>query len=105
MFDWEDMRHFIALAETGTLSGAARALKVDHATVGRRVSALEQALGGPLIERLPKRWVLTEKTRSPPSSCAEDVRYISGHPGHGVDGARDCGGSGMISSCVTDSAP
>lgn len=63
MFDWEDMRHFIALAETGTLSGAARALKVDHATVGRRVSALEQALGGPLIERLPKRWVLTESGR------------------------------------------
>ncbi len=63
MFDWEDMRHFIALAESGTLSGAARALKVDHATVGRRVAALEQALGSPLIERLPKRWVLTESGR------------------------------------------
>lgn len=60
MFDWEDMRHFIALAEEGTLSGAARALKVDHATVGRRVSALEHSLGSTLIERLPKRWVLTE---------------------------------------------
>ena len=60
MFDWEDLRHFIALAETGTLSGAARALKVDHATVGRRVSALERVLGGPLVDRLPKRWVLTE---------------------------------------------
>ena len=60
MFDWEDMRHFIALAETGTLSGAARALKVDHATVGRRVSALEQVFDTLLIERLPKRWVLTE---------------------------------------------
>ena len=60
MFDWEDMRHFIALAETGTLSGAARDLKVDHATVGRRVSALEQVFDTPLIERLPKRWVLTE---------------------------------------------
>ena len=60
MFDWEDLRHFIALADTGTLSGAARALKVDHATVGRRVSALERVLGGPLVDRLPKRWVLTE---------------------------------------------
>src|ERR1700712_2587722 len=59
MFDWEDMRHFIALAETGTLSGAARVLKVDHATVGRRVSSLEQVLDTMLIERLPKRWVLT----------------------------------------------
>ncbi len=60
MFDWEDMRHFIALADTGTLSGAARALKVDHATVGRRVSALEQVFDTVLIERMPKRWVLTE---------------------------------------------
>ncbi|NPD66103.1 LysR family transcriptional regulator [Lichenicola cladoniae] len=60
MFDWEDMRHFLALAETGTLSGAARSLKVDHATVGRRVSALEQMFDTSLIERLPKRWVLTE---------------------------------------------
>src|SRR3978361_2047229 len=60
MFDWEDMRHFIALAETGTLSGAARVLKVDHATVGRRFSSLEQVFDTMLIERLPKRWVLTE---------------------------------------------
>ena len=63
MFDWEDMRHFVALAETGTLSAAARALKVDHATVGRRVSALEQIFDTVLIERLPKRWVLTEAGR------------------------------------------
>lgn len=59
MFDWQDLRHFLALAETGTLSGAARALNVDHATVGRRVAALEQGLGTALIERQPKRWVLT----------------------------------------------
>ena len=64
MFDWEDMRHFIALAETGTLSGAARTLKVDHATVGRRVSALEEVFDTALIERLPKRWVLTEAGRT-----------------------------------------
>ena len=63
MFDWEDMRHFVALADAGTLSGAARALKVDHATVGRRVAGLERALGRDLIERLPKRWVLTEAGR------------------------------------------
>ena len=63
MFDWEDMRHFMALAEAGTLSGAARALKVDHATVGRRVSALEQVFDTALVERLPKRWVLTEAGR------------------------------------------
>ena len=60
MFDWEDLRHFVALAEAGTLSGAARRLRVDHATVGRRVASLEGALGIRLIDRLPRRYVLTE---------------------------------------------
>jgi DNA-binding transcriptional LysR family regulator len=60
MFDWEDLRHFVALAESGTLSGAARRLRVDHATVGRRVAALEAALGIRLVDRLPRRCVLTE---------------------------------------------
>jgi DNA-binding transcriptional LysR family regulator len=64
MFDWEDMRHFVALAEAGTLSGAARALKVDHATVGRRVSALEEMFDTALVERLPKRWILTAAGQS-----------------------------------------
>ena len=60
MLDWEDLRHFVALAEAGTLSGAARRLRVDHATVGRRVASLEGALGIRLIDRFPRRCVLTE---------------------------------------------
>ena len=60
MFDWEDLRHFVALADAGTLSGAARRLRVDHATIGRRVASLEGALGIRLIDRLPRRYVLTE---------------------------------------------
>ncbi len=64
MFDWEDLRYFVALAETGTLSAAARRLRVDHATVGRRVASLERALGIRLIDRLPRRCVLTEAGRN-----------------------------------------
>ena len=60
MFDWEDLRHFAAVAEAGTLSGAARRLRGDHATVGRRVASLEGALGIRLIDRFPRRCVLTE---------------------------------------------
>ncbi|MDI3273556.1 LysR family transcriptional regulator [Pseudomonas sp. MDT1-16] len=41
MFDWEDLRYFIVFAHEQSLSGAARKLKVDHATVARRISALE----------------------------------------------------------------
>ncbi|MCX4163472.1 MULTISPECIES: LysR family transcriptional regulator [Paraburkholderia] len=59
MFDWENFRFFLAIAQAGSLSGAARALKVDHATVGRRLSALEEELQARLIDRLPRSCQLT----------------------------------------------
>ncbi|MBP6706356.1 MAG: LysR family transcriptional regulator [Achromobacter sp.] len=59
MFDWENLRHFLAVAREGTLSGAARSLKVDHATVSRRLAALEAELQAPLVERLPRSCRLT----------------------------------------------
>lgn len=59
MIDWEDIRHFLAVAQRGTLSGAARALKVDHATVSRRLAALETALDIRLVDRLPRSCRLT----------------------------------------------
>lgn len=59
MFDWENIRHFLAVARIGTLSGAARSLKVDHATVSRRLSALEDEIKTRLVERLPRACKLT----------------------------------------------
>ncbi len=59
MFDWENFRHFLAVARTGTLSGAARSLQVDHATVSRRLAALEAELQIALVERLPRSSRLT----------------------------------------------
>jgi DNA-binding transcriptional LysR family regulator len=59
MADWEDIRHFLALARVGTLSGAARNLKVDHATVSRRLAALEAGLNVRLVDRLPRSCALT----------------------------------------------
>jgi DNA-binding transcriptional LysR family regulator len=59
MIDWEDIRHFLAVAQSGTLSGAARSLKVDHATASRRLAALEAALDVRLVDRLPRSCRLT----------------------------------------------
>ena len=59
MVDWEDIRHFLAVAQSGTLSGASRSLKVDHATVSRRLAALEAALDVRLVDRLPRSCRLT----------------------------------------------
>ena len=59
MFDWEDLRHFTLFAEEKSLSAAARRLKMDHATVARRIAALEESLGLKLVERRPRAYFLT----------------------------------------------
>ena len=61
--DWEDLRHFLALAEDGSLSAAARRLGVDHSTVARRLASLEAALALRLVDRLPRAVVLTAEGR------------------------------------------
>nr|WP_275404693.1 LysR family transcriptional regulator [Burkholderia diffusa] len=58
---WDDIRYFLELARTGSLSGAARRLRVEHSTVARRVEALERSLGIRLFDRLPKAWSLTSE--------------------------------------------
>jgi DNA-binding transcriptional LysR family regulator len=64
MFDWQDMYYFTVLARTQSLSAAARELQVEHATVGRRVDALEKSLGVRLVDRLPRSRPLTEDGRA-----------------------------------------
>jgi DNA-binding transcriptional LysR family regulator len=51
MFDWDDLRIFIAAARAGSLAGAGRRLGVDTATVGRRVARLESVLKSILLMR------------------------------------------------------
>jgi DNA-binding transcriptional LysR family regulator len=58
--DWEDLRFFVALARAGSLSAAARTLRVSHATVGRRVAALEAVLGQSLFDRRADGFGLTD---------------------------------------------
>jgi DNA-binding transcriptional LysR family regulator len=58
--DWDDLRYFLAAARAGTLAGAARALGVEHSTIGRRLTALEEAMGAPLLTRGPEGLTLTE---------------------------------------------
>jgi len=59
MFDWEDLRYFVAFSQDESLAKAARQLKVDHATVARRIASLEQALELKLVDRRPRAYVLT----------------------------------------------
>jgi len=59
MFDWNDLRHFLAVARCGSTTAAARELKVDQSTVQRRLGELERRLGQPLAERHPTGYRLT----------------------------------------------
>lgn len=57
--NWEDLRFFLAIAKAGTISGAAKDLKVDQATVSRRLASLEAVLGIQLVIRRPREARLT----------------------------------------------
>ncbi len=61
--DWEDLKHLAAFAERGSLSAASRVLGVDHATVGRRIAALERTLGTELLDRRGRRVALSKAGR------------------------------------------
>ncbi|MEL6596964.1 MAG: LysR family transcriptional regulator [Pseudomonadota bacterium] len=58
--DWNDMRVFLAVARTESLSGAGRVLQVDPATVGRHIGRLEQTFGTPLFAKSPLGYALTD---------------------------------------------
>jgi len=62
-FDWNQIRAFLATAEEGSLSAAARALGSTQPTLGRQVSGLEQALGITLFERAGRSLVITTAGR------------------------------------------
>ena len=58
--DWDNLRVFLALAEEGSLTAAAKRLGVSHPTVARRIKALEDSVGAKLFDRLPDRFQPTE---------------------------------------------
>ena len=59
MFDWNDLKSFLAVAETGSTLSAAQALRVSQTTVARRIAALEEATGLDLFERRQAGYALT----------------------------------------------
>ncbi|WP_420002962.1 LysR family transcriptional regulator [Arenibacterium sp. LLYu02] len=56
---WDDMKVFLAVARESSLSGAGRILKMDPATVGRRVARFEQALKTSLFVKSPQGYALS----------------------------------------------
>lgn len=63
MMDWTDLQFLAAFGADGTLSGAGRRLGADHATVARRIAALEARSGVKLLDRRGRRLTLTSAGR------------------------------------------
>ncbi len=57
--DWDNARIFLSVARAGQFLAAARQLRVDHATVSRKITALETALGARLFDRRTHGCLLT----------------------------------------------
>jgi DNA-binding transcriptional LysR family regulator len=92
---WDDVRFFLAVSRTGSLSGAARELRVGHVTVGRRIAALERRLGVKLLSRTPEGFSVTAagqavmKQCSVMESAALDLeRVAAGRDAHAVGTVR-----------------
>lgn len=64
MFNWNDLRHFLAVARSGSTLAASRTLRVSQATVFRRVSVLEETLGIALFVRSASGYELTTRGRA-----------------------------------------
>lgn len=78
--NWDDLRVFLAVARAGSLSGAARALSVNHSTVFRRIGAFEAALGVRLFERQSDGYLLTpagEELRDGALRIEEEIASLS----------------------------
>jgi DNA-binding transcriptional LysR family regulator len=59
-FDWDDLKHLLAVAHHGSTLAAGRALGLDQSTVQRRLTELERRFGQPLVQRQPNGYRLTE---------------------------------------------
>lgn len=61
MTNWDDLRVFLAVARAESLTAAAPVLRMDPATVGRRVARLEESLGAALFAKSPQGYALTDR--------------------------------------------
>lgn len=86
--DWDDLRVFLAVARAEGLSGAAKRLRLDPATVGRRIARLEEATGARLFVKGPQGYGLTEAASRllPHAEAAETSMAAASEALRGPDG-------------------
>ena len=88
MENWDDLRVFLAVARAGGLTGAGPVLKMDPATVGRRIARLEQRVGAALFAKSPQGYALTDlgSRMRDHTSAAEEALSLAMDEGQGAAG-------------------
>ncbi|MCW8335652.1 LysR family transcriptional regulator [Vibrio paucivorans] len=59
-FNWDDLKYFLAVVRAGTLRGGAESIDVNHTTLTRRISVMEEKVGSRLFDRSKQGLVLTQ---------------------------------------------
>ncbi|WP_147110375.1 LysR family transcriptional regulator [Tateyamaria sp. syn59] len=105
-FDWTHLRAFLATAESGSLSAAARRLGLTQPTIGRQVAALEEELRLALFERTARSMTLTDAGRDllvearKMGDAAQRIGVIAQGRTQGLDGTIRVTASDMMSAYV-----
>ncbi|MGV3729333.1 MAG: LysR family transcriptional regulator [Sphingopyxis sp.] len=100
MYDWNDLKAFLAVAETGSTLAAAQTMRVSQTTVARRIAALEAATGVTLFERRQAGYALTPVGEAMLESAAA-VRDAAARFGDAA-GARSRDTGGTVSLTVME---
>ncbi|MEP7100881.1 MAG: LysR family transcriptional regulator [Burkholderiales bacterium] len=92
-FDWDDLKHLLAVARHGSTLAAGRALGLDQSTVQRRLTELERRFGQALVQRQPTGYRLTEFGQAllPHAECVEEAVATFKH--HLATAAADVSGT------------
>lgn len=101
--NWDDMRIFLSVARAESLTGAARDLRLDPATVGRRIARLEESVGAPLFARSPQGYALTDAGQRMRAHVAEaeEALTLALHEGQGGPGLTGQVRIGAPDGCAT----
>jgi DNA-binding transcriptional LysR family regulator len=102
MHNWDDIRVFLAVARADGLTGAARLLKMDPSTVGRRINRLERDVGAALFVKSPLGYALTDLGARMRDTASEAERHLSRAMDAGQDEA--AGLTGQIRIGAPDGA-
>lgn len=92
MFDWDDLKPFLAVAEQRSMIAAARSLGLSQSTVQRRLAELERRIGRALVVRHPAGYRLTEDGVSLLPLAQKVARAVAELQQHLDDTARDLDG-------------